>query len=83
MEDAYRVLLGLVLLDILDDKVTEHTVLYAMFLSGIDGASKYDFITMLAGAPEDVNYTSLREVALEGLIYDLKGGDNGLLDVTP
>ena len=68
-----------ILLDVVLNSVSEKTVFAAKSLRN-PHLTSFDFILSLAGASEGVDYHSLREVACEGLIYDIKGGDNGILN---
>ncbi len=63
-----------ILRDILLNRVRAKTVRYARRIEHYD----FDFIDVLAGAPEEVDYQELRELAKEELTrYLLLEGENG------
>ena len=71
-----------ILVDVVLDSISAKTVDAARSLKN-PHLTSFDFILRLAGAADDVNYHSLRDVVCEGLIYDIKGGDNGILNSKP
>ena len=62
--------LALVLVDVLLGKVDQETVKHARLIETRD---EYDFALKLAGAPADVDYDELEQLAREDLIRYLRG----------
>ncbi len=72
-----RAAMGWIILDLLDDKISERTIECSGALMEYPFWSRFDFVRIIAGAAPDCDYHELREVAKDELILYLKGESNG------